>query len=331
MLQLKGADISAYQGRPDWNKLKKSLQYTILRAGWGQGTIDKQFKYNLSECERVGMPKGIYWFSYAINPEYAKKEALAAIKSVEGHQLEYPIWFDYEYDSVAYAAKKGVVVTKELASAIAKAFMDTIKAAGLKTGNYTNLDYMKRYFTDDVNNGYDRWMAYWGAETSLTKASAMWQYSSKEHFDGISGNVDADICHKDYGAIVVPSGNDVPITPAKDYYTIPAVYTLVFDPEWYLITYKDLQDAVKKWIADGVIPNEPGAISWQLFQHFYYIGMEEASNGRLGNSVFDVRKYKAAYPDLQKAFGDLSWKPYYQHYMLCGAKEIARGDRPNFF
>ena len=326
----KGMDVSAFQGIIDWNKVKANgIEYAILRAGWGQGTIDKQFNRNLAECERIGMPKGIYWFSYAINPEYAKKEALCAIKAVQNHKLEYPIWFDYEYDSTAYAAKKGVVVTKDLASAMAKAFMDTVKAAGLQTGNYSNLDYCKRYFNDDINKNYDLWYAYWGSATNATKAAAMWQYSSSGNVAGIAGRVDMDISNKSYPAGVAPSP-DVPITPAKDYYNIPAVYSLVFDPEWYLVTYKDLQAAVQAQIASGAIKNEPGAIAWWLYQHFYTFGMDEADNGRFGNSVFNVKKYKAAMTDLQQAFGNASYKPYYQHYMLTGAKEIATGKRKNF-
>jgi hypothetical protein len=98
-------------------------------------------------------------------------------------------------------------------------------------------------------------------------------------------------------------------------------------PEWYLKRYPDLQAAVQEWIKAGVIKNEPGAIAWQLYQHFLMFGMEEADSGRYGNALFNVKKYKAAYADLQQAFGDGSYKPYYYHYMQSGAKEIASGAR----
>ena len=50
----------------------------MLRAGYGQGNVDPKFGRNASECERLGIPFGIYWFSYAYTPEMAAKEALYA-------------------------------------------------------------------------------------------------------------------------------------------------------------------------------------------------------------------------------------------------------------
>lgn len=324
----KGIDISAYQGTPDFDKVKKSgIEYAILRAGWGGGTMDKTFKRNAAECQRVGIPFGVYWFIYAASDTDAAKNAQACLNVIKGLKFDYPVWCDFEYDSVSYAAKKGVYVTKEIASRWAKIFLDTIKQAGYAVGNYTNLDYYRRYFNNEINNRYDVWFAYWGAATQMTNEAAMWQYSSKGRVNGIIGNVDMDESHKQYPANDPKPVPDTPVTPSKDVYPIPAVYTLVFDPEWYLRRYPDLQAAVQEWIKAGVIKNEPGAIAWQLYQHFLMFGMEEADSGRYGNALFNVKKYKAAYADLQQAFGDGSYKPYYYHYMQSGAKEIASGAR----
>ena len=78
MLQVKGIDVSKYQGDIDFNVLKNTdIKFVIIRAGWGQNNIDGKFKRNIEECNRLGIPCGVYWFSYALNPTQAKAEAKA--------------------------------------------------------------------------------------------------------------------------------------------------------------------------------------------------------------------------------------------------------------
>ena len=49
----------------------------------------------------------------------------------------------------------------------------------------------------------------------------------------------------------------------------------------------------------------------------------------LDPNVFDVRKYRAAYADLDSVFGD-NWQMYYYHYKVIGKKEIETKQRPPF-
>lgn len=49
----------------------------------------------------------------------------------------------------------------------------------------------------------------------------------------------------------------------------------------------------------------------------------------LDPNVFDVRKYRAAYKDLDSVFGD-NWQMYYYHYKVIGKKEIETKQRPPF-
>ena len=324
----KGIDISAFQGVVDFAKVKQSgIDVVILRAGWGTGTLDKTFKTNYKNAKAVGMKVGVYWFMYCANDTEAQKNAIACLNAVKGLALDYPIYSDFEYDSTAYAAKRGVYVTKNIASRWVKIFLDTCKKAGYPVGNYTNLDYYNRYFTTEINNRYDLWFAYWGGATALTKNSAMWQYSSKGRVNGIVGNVDMDEVHKEYP---IPTPNpvpDTPVTPGNDSYPIPVIYNLVFDAKWYFNRYPDLQEAVKAMISSGGLKNNEDAIAWWLYQHFLTFGMEEADKGRYGCPTFNVKKYKEAFADLRQAFGDTSWKPYYYHYMQSGALEIKEGKR----
>jgi hypothetical protein len=49
----------------------------------------------------------------------------------------------------------------------------------------------------------------------------------------------------------------------------------------------------------------------------------------LDPNVFDVRKYRAAYKDLDSVFGD-NWQMYYYHYKVIGKTEIETKQRPPF-
>lgn len=317
----KGIDISAWQGDIDYDKLK--VDFVIIRAGHGQKTIDKKFKRNIEECNRRGIPCGVYWFSYALNPDMARKEAKACLTAIAPYKIEYPVCFDFEYDSVTYAAKKGVKVTKQLASDIARAFLSEIEAAGYRAMNYTNLDFSKRYFDDQVMKKYDIWAArYTSKETDIAVNAGLWQYSSKGKVVGIKGNVDMDISHKDYPALIKIKGHttsantpkDAPaLLFARDSYKIPEMYKCVFDAQYYLDRYDDLKEAI-------------GADGNKLFEHFQRYGMREA---RVANEEFDVTKYRAAYKDLDDAYGD-DWTAYYIHYILAGKQEIADGKRGCF-
>ena len=72
----KGIDVSRWQGTIDWEKVKADgVEFAMLRAGYGQGNIDAQFERNAGECTRLGIPFGVYWFSYAYTPAMARREA----------------------------------------------------------------------------------------------------------------------------------------------------------------------------------------------------------------------------------------------------------------
>lgn len=202
----KGIDVSKWQGDIDWAKVKADgVEFAMLRAGYGKGNIDEKFKRNISECNRLGIPCGVYWFSYAYTEDMAKKEAQYCLEAVKPYKLEYPIAFDFEYDSVNYAKKKGVTVTKTLATKLVKAFCGEIEKAGYFAMNYTNKDYLNKYFDADVPKLYATWLAQWPANPVLTNpptGAAIWQYTSKGSVKGISGSVDMDAAYNDYPALI---------------------------------------------------------------------------------------------------------------------------------
>lgn len=184
----KGIDVSQYQGDIDWKKVKNDgVEFAILRAGFGQNNIDKKFYRNIYECSKVGMPIGIYWFSYALNEEMARQEANYAVQAVQGYNLNYQIFFDFEYDSVDYCERNGITVTKDFATNLVLAFCNEVKRLGYTPGNYANKDYVDNMFNMDQLSDIDLWYAYYS--DNLDRKCSIWQYSSSGYVDGISSYV----------------------------------------------------------------------------------------------------------------------------------------------
>ena len=203
---LKGIDVSEHNGRINWDTVKKSgiVDYVMIRAGYGRGNSDKQFSRNIQECQRAGLPCGIYWFSYGYSVEMARQEARYCLELIKGCNIQYPVSFDLEYDTITYARKNGVTIGKSLATAMANAFCAEIQRAGYKPMNYTNLDYYKNMFGQIP---YDMWYAQYADNRSIT-GMTMWQYTSSGSVPGISGKVDLNYCYKDYVGVRRPAGDE---------------------------------------------------------------------------------------------------------------------------
>ena len=199
----KGIDVSSWQGVIDWDAVKSAgIQFAISRAGYGD-ELDNQFARNIAECNRVGIPAGVYWFSYALTAQEAAQEAQRAMEAVRPYRLDLPVCFDLEYDTVRYAAQCGVTIDKALATQMAVSFCDTVAAGGARPANYTNLDYSRRMFDMDALREFDLWYAWYNDACNIDDV-AIWQYTSSGNVPGIAGNVDMDYCNKNYMADPVP-------------------------------------------------------------------------------------------------------------------------------
>ena len=197
---LKGIDISEHQGRINWEQVKDHVDFVMLRAGYGRNNIDKQFIRNIEECNRLGIPVGIYWFSYAWNEEMARNEAKYVLEAIKGYRVDYPISYDLEYDTLNYAKKNGVTIGKRLATDMINAFCSTIEQNGYKAMNYANPDFINnKFYNNEVN--YPLWLAWYSVSEDRAKAynPSMWQYSESGSIPGIGTNsVDMNYCYEDF-------------------------------------------------------------------------------------------------------------------------------------
>lgn len=196
-MELRAIDVSSVQGKPDWAKVAASgIRAAILRVHQKYG-IDTSFEHNYSGCKSNGILVGVYKYSYALTPEQAIAEADAVLTVLDGRRLDFPVFYDLEWDSQRALGKSAI-------TAIAKAFFGRIQKAGYIPAIYCNVDWYKNAL-DVAALPYDFWLAAYPAndtgavqERLRPSAGVGWQYSSKGKVPGIAGDVDMDLFYKDY-------------------------------------------------------------------------------------------------------------------------------------
>ena len=196
-MEIKGIDVSSYQGKPDWAKVEKvGYKFAILRVHQKTG-IDGSFEYNYKGCKSNGILIGGYKYSYALTPAQAIDEAEDVIAALNGRGLDFPVFYDLEWPNQRKLGKQAI-------ENIAVAFLTRIKKAGYKVGIYCNLDWYNNVLSDTLKK-YDCWIARYPAsdngsvqERLRPSVGVGWQYSSKGKVPGINGSVDMNVFYKDY-------------------------------------------------------------------------------------------------------------------------------------
>lgn len=196
----RGIDVSEHQGVIDWDKVKASgkVDFAILRAGYGKESsqVDRQFERNYSECKRLNIPVGAYWYTYATTANEAKQEASVFLRTLLGKSFEYPVAFDIE-EQVSLAN----------ASELCKAFCSELEKSGYYTAIYSFKSAFENNIGSDITSKYDTFLSHIGVkQTDYSGNYGLWQYSWKGCIDGISGDVDLDYAYKDYPAIIKNAG-----------------------------------------------------------------------------------------------------------------------------
>ena len=201
-------DVSEHNGVIDWETAKNHIDGAIIRCGYGQDMTkqdDKQWARNVAECERLGIPYGVYIYSYAKNVASAQSEARHVLRLIKGRKLSYPVYFDIEQPG-----------TENVAVANAKAFGDVIEAAGYWCGVYYNPDWHVRVIKGQLDR-FVRWGASYGKNDGQRHENHkpnfgedIWQYTSVGRIPGISGNVDLNVCYRDYPAEILGTGQPAP-------------------------------------------------------------------------------------------------------------------------
>lgn len=189
-----GVDLSEHNGTVDFAKLKKKVDFVILRIGWvgnkNNHTIDKRFKSYFADCKKHGIKVGGYVYMYSNSTEHAKQGAEWTLKQIKGLKFDMPIYCDMEDNSIAPLGKTKL-------SNIVIAFNTVLQKGGYRVGLYANLNWFNNYLTKSVAQKYHTWIAHYTSGADKYKGTyEMWQNSSTGKVDGVSGNVDTNYLYK---------------------------------------------------------------------------------------------------------------------------------------
>ena len=197
--QAKGViDVSSWQGDVDWAKAKADgVEGAIIRLGYGWGNYaDAKAQRNINECKRLGVPFGIYWYSYAYDANCARAEgndvaAKLRQMGVSPNDLKYPVYYDLEKWTWAGHTPP---TNPNVYSGMVDAWYGALQSAGYKNlGVYSYTSYLQGPLKHADIYAKTTWVAQYGARMgfdSFPTDSRGWQYTSSGKVDGISGNVD---------------------------------------------------------------------------------------------------------------------------------------------
>lgn len=197
-----GIDVSKHQGNIDWQQAKGDINFAILRAGYGREISQKDptFETNYKGCKDNNIPVGVYWYSYAMTADEARKEAEVCLQVIKGKTFEYPIYFDIE-------EAKQFALGRAKCTEITQAFLDKVEKAGYWVGIYSSKSSLEAYLSEDIRSRYAVWVAHYGVKkTNYSGVYGIWQKSSTGRIKGVNGNVDIDECYVDYPTQIKKAG-----------------------------------------------------------------------------------------------------------------------------
>ena len=200
---LTGVDVSKWQNDINWSKVKAAgVDYAIIRLGFrgtaqaGNCAMDSKFVENIEGALAAGLQVGVYYYTQAVTVEEAIEEANIVIESLKGYNITFPVVYDTEYAENARA--NGISNSER--TACAKAFCDTILAAGYTPVVYASTNWCVLDLDLEELQNYDFWYAYYGDAKGMyfPYNFTMWQYTDSGRVDGIPTEVDLNISFMDY-------------------------------------------------------------------------------------------------------------------------------------
>ena len=192
-LTFEGIDVSAWQESINWSKVAKTKYFAILRAGTGNGNIDKYWETNYKNAKNAGVKVGAYWYSYAKSTTDAQNEAKSFLKALSGKKLEWPVYYDIEEQSIFDAG---------ITNSIAKTFCDIMESNHYFCGIYSSTYTFNTYFNAEIKRRYTIWLAHWNVDKpSYGGAYALWQKKIGT-CDGVNGDVDLDEGYTNFETIM---------------------------------------------------------------------------------------------------------------------------------
>lgn len=216
-----GIDVSAWQGKIDFNKVKKSgYEFVIIKAGGNDDGyyIDRYFETNYTKAKKAGLKVGAYYF---VNRDFssvnAQKLAEVFYNIVKNKTFDLPLFIDVE--TTPTSARTTVTIGINI-------FCSYLRKKGYKSGVYASA---VSGFVDSIDSEYlnpciYKWVAsysYKPTDVGKNNGYCIWQKSSMGRVNGITGNVDINECYVDFKSATNTNNKTLTIDNIHDkYYNI---------------------------------------------------------------------------------------------------------------
>ncbi len=184
-----GIDISHYQGKIDWNKLKLinkkyPIGFVFIRASIGDDCDDSKFNFNWQQAKKHHFIRGAYHY-YRPN-ENSMEQAERFIKLVELEKGDLPPVLDIEKLPVEQSIDSLKIGLKRFLNKIDEYYK-------VKPIIYTSQKYYEDFLADEFED-YTFWIANYNfIEEKINDNFLFWQFTEKGKIDGIKYNVDINI------------------------------------------------------------------------------------------------------------------------------------------
>ena len=181
-------DVSEHQGWIDWDETAGVIDGAIIRIGYGGDYANQDDAYatrNLDECERLGIPYGVYLYSYAHSASDVEGEISHALRMLEGRKPTLGVWFDTEESGCEGASWEASM-----------RFCTAMDEAGYRTGVYC----YQAWYWAHLSGMCDIWPIWFASYTSYPNMPGnvyAWQYSSDGDVAGVYGRVDMNEWYHD--------------------------------------------------------------------------------------------------------------------------------------
>lgn len=229
-------DVSGHDGLIDWDSAKEHIEGVIIRIGYGNDYAyqdDKQAVQNMDECERLGIPYGVYIYSYAMTMQETESEISHTLRMLKGRNPVRGVWFDME-DADEYKKNHGMDVYSEedrtLLTDICIRFIEEMHSRGYITGVYANCDYYKNVLDTNrlsMTEGFNMWLAHWDVEEPDMDCM-MWQFGAYRIGDH---EFDGNIYYADYSS---PYKDAYIETSAQAGRKVNVIYQAQIDGDYWL-------------------------------------------------------------------------------------------------
>ena len=229
-------DVSGHEGLIDWDSAKEHIEGVIIRIGYGDDYAyqdDKQAVQNMDERERLGIPYGVYIYSYAMTMQETESEISHTLRMLKGRNPVRGVWFDME-DADEYKKNHGMDVYSEedrtLLTDICIRFIEEMHSRGYITGVYANYDYYKNVLDTNrlyMTDGFNMWLAHWDVEEPDMDCM-MWQFGAYRIGDH---EFDGNIYYADYSS---PYKDAYIETSAQAGRKVNVIYQAQIDGDYWL-------------------------------------------------------------------------------------------------